>query len=232
MVIGKITNWISELNILEFGDSLIEKLIESGKVKTIADLYFLSVKDLEELDRMGKKSAKKCYDLLWAAKSVPLDIFIGGLSIPLIGSSTIRLLMAAGFDTMDKVKAVKLEQMENILGIGPMRAGSLFKGLQDNSSLIDNILKNGVEIKMQEVKDNSNSKLKSQIFVLTGKMENKRADLEAMVEENGGIVKGAVTAGVHYLVINDLESTSSKATAAKKHNTKLISENELLEMMK
>src|SRR5208282_1293817 len=62
---GRVSNWINEINILEWGETLIDKLVETGKVKTIADLYTLTVDQLAEIDRMGQKSAKKCHQLLW-----------------------------------------------------------------------------------------------------------------------------------------------------------------------
>ena len=42
-IMGRIKNWINEINILEWGDTLIEKLVRTGKVTTVADLYTLTV---------------------------------------------------------------------------------------------------------------------------------------------------------------------------------------------
>ena len=68
-------------------------------------------------------------------------------------------------------------------------------------------------------------------FCFTGKMFNKRNDLENMVKENGGEVK-SVGRTLSYLVIDDVNSGTSKATAAKKLGTTLISEEQFLEMCK
>ena len=40
------------------GPAVLQQLVESGLVRTAADLYSLKAEDVEKLDRMGKKSAE------------------------------------------------------------------------------------------------------------------------------------------------------------------------------
>jgi DNA ligase (NAD+) len=225
-VLGRLLNWIKELNVLEWGESVLTKLVDSGKVSTVADLYTLSVSDLANLDRMGQKSAQKCYDTLHANMEVPLEVILGGLSIPMIGQSTIKLVMAAGFDTLNKINACSVANFENIQGIGPTKATSLFEGLKDNEKLLTALLNNGVKVKEIVI-----GKLTGKSVCFTGTMANKRTVLEKMAIDAGGTVKGSVGKGLTFLVINDLNSTSSKAVNAKKLGTKLVSEDEFLEMV-
>ena len=63
-------------------------------------------------------------------------------------------------------------------------------------------------------------------------MKNKRPVLEKMAADAGGDVKSSVGKGLTYLVIADPNSTSSKAAAARKLGTTLISEEEFLDMVK
>jgi DNA ligase (NAD+) len=226
-ITGRIKNWIKELNILEWGDKLIEKLANEGLVENISDLYTLTVDELANLDRMGEKSAQNVYDELWKINPITLDQFIGGLSIPMIGSSTVKLLMEAGYDTLEAIRNLQLDDLHNIKGIGPAKGSSLIDGLEANSSLIDDLLANGVKIKDKVV-----GSLTGKSFALTGTMVNKRAVLEQRITEAGGTVKNSVGRGLTYLVINDLNSSSSKAVSARKYGTLLISEEELLAMVK
>ena len=53
-IVGRIKNWIKELNLLEWGDTLVEKLVESKKVVTVDDLYKLSVADLSAIRSHGR----------------------------------------------------------------------------------------------------------------------------------------------------------------------------------
>jgi DNA ligase (NAD+) len=226
-VIGRIKNWIKELNLLEWGDTLVEKLVASGKVNDVADLYKLTVDDIANLDRMGEKSAKKCHAILWDNKEISLEVLLGALSIPMIGQSTIKLIMNAGCDTLEKFGQLKADNFEQVPGVGPTKAKSLADGLVQNQKLILNILNNGVVIKGRV-----DGVLSGKSVCFTGSMNTKRPVLEKMAAEAGGDVKGSVGKGLTYLVIADPASTSSKAVAARKLGTKLISEDEFLDLVK
>lgn len=228
-VIGRIKNWIKELNILEWGETTIAKLVQSRKVKSIADLYDLSVGDIMQIDRMGQKSAEKLHELLWNNIEIPLHVFIGALSIPMIGSDIVKTVMNAGYDTLEKLRDVSTTSLESIPGIGAIRAKSLTDGIDDNEDLIEAILANGVRIK------------KKVVGSLTGKsvcftsaeipMKHKRAQLEQWAIEAGADVKSSVGKTLSYLVITDPKSTSSKAVAARKFGVKMITEDEFLRMV-
>lgn len=223
---GRIRNWIKVHNILEIGETLTTRLIESKLVLDPADLYTLKAKDIAELDRMGEKSAQNVIDSI--AKSIPttLSKFISGLSIPGIGESSIKLLESVNISNLDALLKATLTDFIITDGFGEVKAKSLFDGLKQNKKLIQKLLDNKVEIK-----DLSQNKLYGKSFCFTGAMENKRALLEKMVSDNGGTVKGSVSKGLDYLVINDLNSTSSKAQAAKKNGTNLLSEKEFLKLI-
>lgn len=226
-IVGRIKNWIKELNLLEWGDSLVEKLVEAKKVKNVADLYLLKVDDIANLDRLGEKTAKKCLEILWNNKKVPLEVFLGALSIPMIGQSTIKAIMNAGCDDLTKFGQLGAAEFEQVPGVGPTKAKFLADGLKHNQKLILSLLGNGVEIKEKIV-----GSLTGKSVCFTGTMKNKRPVLEKMAAEAGADVKGSVGKGLTYLVIADPNSTSSKAQAARKLGTTLISEEDFLDLVK
>jgi DNA ligase (NAD+) len=226
-MVGRIKNWINEINILEWGDTLIQKVVESGKVKTVADLYKLTVADLEAMDRMGQKSAQKCIDNLTAAKRLPLEVFLGGLSIPMIGQSTIKSIMSAGCDSLKRFGQLGASQFEQVPGVGPTKAKFLADGLVTYQQVILDLLANGITIKDKIV-----GTMSGKSICFTGSMKNKRPFLEKMAAEAGADVKNSVGKGLTLLVIADPNSASSKAQAARKMGTKLISEDDFLELVK
>lgn len=225
-IVGRIINWLNNLNILEWGSKLVERLVETNKVKTIVDLYKLSIDDLAGIERMGEKSAAKCHKILWEHNPLSLESFIGGLSIPMVGSTIIKLLIDDGYDSLDKIVGIKKEDLLKIKGLGPAKSESIYNGLKRNSFIIGGLLDVGIKIKEKIM-----GKLSDKSFALTGKMEHKRKDLEDLIIKNGGSIK-SVGRNLTYLVINDLESTSSKTISAKKLGTTLINELELLNMIK
>lgn len=224
---GRIKNWIKELNLLEWGDTLVEKLVDSGKVENVSDLYLLKVDDIANLDRLGEKTAKKVLEILWANKEVPLEVFLGGLSIPMIGQSTIKAIINAGCDDLTKFGQLGADQFEQVPGVGPTKAKSLADGLIANQQLILSILDNGVQIKVR-----ATGSLTGKSVCFTGSMQNKRPILEKMAADAGADVKGSVGKGLTYLVIADPNSTSSKAVTARKFGTTLISEDTFLDLVK
>lgn len=226
-IIGRIKNWIKELNLLEWGDTLVEKLVDAKKVANVADLYKLKVDDIANLDRLGEKTAKKVLDILWANKKVPLEVFLGALSIPMIGQSTIKSIMNAGCDNLTRFGQLGAAEFEQVPGVGPTKAKFLADGLKHNQKLILTLLANGVEIKVRAV-----GTLTGKSVCFTGAMKNKRPVLEKMAADQGADVKGSVGKGLTYLVIADPNSTSSKAVAARKLGTTLISEEDFLDLVK
>jgi len=223
---GRIKNWVSELNILELGDTLMEKLVDSGFVKDVSDLYKLSVDDLCKIERMAEKSAENVYNSIWKNTELPLDQLIGSLSIPMVATSTAKLVVDAGYDNFDKIYSLSHNDLENIKGMGEIKAKSFVDGIKKNKDLINKLLLNGIKIKEKIV-----GKLTGISVCFTGSMVNKRPILEQMVIDAGGTVKGSVGKGLNILVIADVNSASSKAVSARRLGTKLISENEFIEIL-
>ena len=71
-------------------------------------------------------------------------------------------------------------------------------------------------------------------FVITGSVEHfaNRNEVKAVIESKGGKVTGSVTAKTHYLINNDVNSTSSKNKKAKELGIPIITEEDFLEMLK
>jgi DNA ligase (NAD+) len=69
-------------------------------------------------------------------------------------------------------------------------------------------------------------------FCFTGKLNSmKRAEAEQIVQDNDGQAKSGVVKNLTYLVTNSKEPTA-KNTKAQSQGTKIITEEEFLEMVK
>ncbi len=224
--VGRIKRYVKELEILEWGETLIEKLVEAGLVKTPADLYRLKKETLAGIERMGDKSAENVLKTLWAKNPIPLDKLLGSLSIPGCATTTIASVMAAGFDTWDKILRGG-EDLVKVPGVGPVKGGSLYSWCKTiGYKLIPELLSVGVQIK-----ERKKGALTGLSFCFTGKSVRKRSELEEFVAEHGGSVKASVTKGLTYLVLADPNSNSTKALAARKNGTKCISEDDFIKMI-
>jgi len=225
--VGRIKRYIHTLDVKEWGDTLIERLVESGKVKTPADLYRLDVGHLTEIDRVSEHVAHKLRNLLWEKVELPIELLLGALSIPLCATQTIQMVTDAGHDSWAAIQAAELAALQAIPGLGPIKAEALYRWTHGTGDrVVSDLLRAGVRIK-EKIK----GKLTGKTFCFTGTMQRKRSELLGLVVQHGGVVKSNVAKGLTYLVIADPTSDSSKAVNARKLGTTCISEENFLAMV-
>ena len=114
----------ARMDIEGLGDSLATQLVKSGLVKSVADLYRLTLEQLMNLERMGKKSAQNLLNGIEASKDRGLARVLSGLSIPLVGEATAELL-AQAYPSIDALLAAPKEKLAEVKGMGPERAESV-----------------------------------------------------------------------------------------------------------
>ena len=113
------------LDVKGIGKKWVEQLVQAGRVKTPADLFTLTAKELLDFERMGETLAEKFVDALAQAKdSAPLYRFISALGIRHVGEQTARAL-AGRFAGMDALARASLEELTAIPDVGPEVAGSI-----------------------------------------------------------------------------------------------------------
>lgn len=223
---GRIQQWVRDLGILEWGSVLIEKVVAAGFVKTVPDLYRLTEEQLAGLGRMGESSAKRAREELWKLNPLPLERILGALSIPLCATSTMQVLVDAGFDTIDKLRVATAAQLQAVPSMGPKRAEAFVAWMAQHGGVFEDLLSTGVTLK-----DRPKGSLTGKSVCFTGKSSKPRAELERLASEAGGTVKNSVGKGLTYLVIADPNSSSSKAQAARKNGTELLSEEAYLQLV-
>jgi len=225
--VGRIKRYLTGMDIKEWGDVLVEKLVDLKLVTDVSDLYRLTEKQLASIDRMGSKSAATVVKKLKERRKIPLETLLGSLSIPLCASATIKMAMNAGFDSLEKLKGATIEQLSTVEGLGPVKAQALWSWLQKDSGVIEKLVQLGVEIE-----EKIHGKFTGKSFCFTGASSLPRTELENLVKQAGGEVKKSVGKKLTYLVMADPNSNTSKAQAARKNNTQCISEEEFMEMLK
>lgn len=223
LIEGRIHNWIDAIGALEWGDKLIEQVVAAGLVREPLDLYKLKVKDIANLERRGEKIAKKCLDQITSRLPLTLPVFLTALGIENFALQTARLIVSAGYGTLDKVLAAKEADLAAIPGLGAIKAAAIVRGLAARKGEIDRLVAAGIVPVALEAE----GPLAGLTFCFTGSGTRPRGELTQLVESNGGRVLGSVTKELNYLIIADPSSTSSKAEKARKYGTKLITEEDL-----
>ena len=97
---------------------------------------------------------------------------------------------------------------------------------------LDVILNLSKSLDIQVFKENNSSgKLKGQVFMFTGKLNNiSRAEAKSLIESNGGKIVSNVTKKLDYLVIGE-KPTNKKVELAKKIGINIITQKEWFKLL-
>ena len=208
-------------------------------------IFYLKKEDILKLDGFSEKSANNLYKSIQDAitpNKVSIPRFIKACCIDSIGEDIGKILareygsLQSMYDALSPTMRSKDEytfihdKLNSLDGIGKETAKVVLS--EDFWTSINNLW-SYIEPADYELPnaESSNSNISGKVFVLTGKMPKKRNEYEAMITSKGGIVAGSVSKNTDYLVIADVSSTSSKAVKARKLGTKLISPEELEELL-
>lgn len=224
----RIRKWLDVLDIRDFGDAILTKLFESGRVTEIADLYSLDVNDLTGHERMGETLAKKILRNLYGVRTVPLSRFVAGFNIEGVGTLIMDKAVAAGYDTLEKLRAATADELADVPGIGEVIAQTIVRGLDDLSARMDAVLATG----RIAVAEPAGGPLQGVSFCFTGSLSTMtRSAAQDRVREAGGTVTSSVTKDLGYLVTNDPESGSSKNRKATQLGVPIIDEERFVAML-
>ncbi len=220
LIEGRIENWIDALGVLEWGDKLINQLVEAKLVAEPADLYKLKPEQIAKLERRGMTIAKKVLDNLRAQLPLTLPKFLAALGIENFGLQTAKAIVAAGFDTLEKVQKATAAELSAIPGVGPSKGKAAFEGIKDRKAEIARLVAVGVE----PITKTKAGPLLGKTFCFTGSLSKPRKEFEQLVEDNGGTLLAGVTKELNYLVMSDPNSGSSKSQKARQYGTVCIDE--------
>lgn len=216
------------MDIDHLGEQTIDKLLDEGLVKDIADLYFLKKEDILKLEGFKEKSAQNLLDSIERSKKQDLSRLIYGLGIRHVGKYAAQLL-ASRYNSIDELAEASEEELKQIDGLGDKSAEAIvtFFSTEENKKLIERLKKIGVKTK--ETKKEG-LPLQGKKFVFTGALSAlSRPEASDLVKQKGGVVASSVSKDVDYVVVG--EKPGSKYEKAKKLNLKIINEEEFKKMV-
>ena len=213
------------------GPALLEQLLNAGLIKSFIDLYRLEAEPLAALDRMGNKSADNIIKAVEKSKSAEIYRLVYALGIRHIGEKAAKLL-CEHFLSIDRLFEASVEEIAEIDGYGEIMAQSVYDyfRLEGTAHLISQLKQLGVEMKPLEAKTKEGMFL-GKTFVLTGTLPTmSRKEASALIEQNGGKTSSSVSKKTDYVLAG--EDAGSKLIKAQSLGITIISEAELLEMLK
>ena len=218
------------MDIEGLGIAVVENLVNAQLVKTPGDLYFLNEEDVAQLERMGKRSAKKLLAALEKSKEQDLSRLIYAFGIRQVGQKAGKIL-AARFQTLENLQNATLEELTAVDDIGEITAQSILDWMASPQSrhLIDRLREAGVN--MTAAEQGSDRRFEGMTFVLTGALEKfTRDEASEMIEARGGKASGSVSKKTTYVVAG--EAAGSKLRKAQELGIPVLTEDEFLELLK
>jgi DNA ligase (NAD+) len=209
------------------GPNTVRLLVDRDLVRTVPDLFTLTVDDLRALPRFGTLAATHLVGAIRGARRVELDRFLLALGIPGIGTATARRL-AERFRTIDAIRLASAAQLAAISDVGPVagRAIADFFRRPASQAVIAALLRRGVVI--EPCRARPRGALAGQSVVFTGRLDTMtRPEAERLVERHGGRAQQAVTRRTGLVVAGN--APGGKLDRARTFGIPVVSERQFLQ---
>ena len=218
------------MDIEGLGYSLAESLVNSGLVKTPADLYSLDAQSVAQLDRMGKKSAENLMGQIEKSKEQDLSRLLCAFGIRQVGQKAAKVLSRT-FGSLEALESATTEELTAVEDIGPITAENVAEWLRSDQSQhqLRLLREAGVNtLSREEQKDN---RFLGKTFVLTGALTKyTRDEASAIIESYGGKASSSVSKKTSYVLAG--ENAGSKLDKARTLGIPVITEDEFEELVK
>jgi DNA ligase (NAD+) len=227
------------------GDRIIEALVDFGYLKSVADLYALTLEDLLDMKRrsderdgntpetvrQGKVATKWAENILAAiaqSKNTTLERLLFALGIRDVGESTAKIL-AKFFGALDPVMNADLEALMQVPDVGPVVAQRIVNFFHEhhNREVIISLRIAGVVWPEGAPQRSSEGPLVGKTIVLTGGLSSmSRDEAGDKLEALGAKVAGSVSKKTSIVIAG--EAAGSKLEKAKELGVEIWDESQLI----
>lgn len=238
--------YITKMGGKGLGLSTMEKILHTGKVKSLPNLYDLTVEDVIAAGMSERQATLalatihlvkpiKDNDALMLQVAAARDLkqlveawrFFSALGIPGAGETAGKALFKH-FGSLDKIRNATLDELQAVSGIGETTAKAIATWFSGNGHVVDGLLEH-VELELPK-----SGTLSGKNFVLTGAFELGKKHWQKKIEDQGGNCQSSVGKDTHYLLMekgkND-GTPSEKEEKAAKYGTEVISVSDLEKML-
>jgi len=227
-------NWVQAAADIEgVGEQSVRRLWDLGLVRSLPDLYRLTKEQLMELEGYAEISASNAIDSIQASKDVPFHRVLFGLNIPDVGWVTAQNI-ARHFEHVDRLIDASQEEIEEVEGIGPERAEAIAEWFSDaaNRQLVEDLRSLGLRFEIGDELRPVEGPLTGHTYVITGTLERfTRDEAAAELEGKGAKVLNSVSGKTTGLIVGE-EPGNSKLTKARKLEVPLLTEQDLVELLR
>lgn len=221
---GRLVKWAGRdaADIDAIGPTWIRKLVDDRKLVDPADFYRLQERDIDQYEGMGQRRAQQFIESIAASKNVGMRRALIGFSIPHASEGTAKRL-AKVFASVEEVEAATVQQLAAIDDIGIKVAESIVSFFATNRYLTIDLRDQGVNLDRLD-EDAPVDTSAGHAFCVTGSVPGykSRKDFIAALEQKGWTSQSGVGKTTEYLILDDPDSTSSKAKKARSLGVPII----------
>jgi DNA ligase (NAD+) len=233
---GRLTHFCARnaMDIEGLGEKVVDQLVEAGLIATVADIYHLAPKrsQLLALERWGEKKADNLLEAIESSKTQAFPRVLFGLGVRFVGAETAKLL-AEHFGTIDRLLSASAEDFASVFGIGERTATAIATWFQSeqNRALVQELSTLGLQMEHAgQALAGIITPIHGKTFVITGILPTmKRDEAKELIQRYGGKVAGSVSKKTDFVLAG--EEAGSKLEKAQELGVKVITEQELLQMI-
>ena len=186
------------LDIDDFGESIVNELIDRKKVSKLSDIFKLTKSDLLELDGFKEKKASKLISAIASKTNVEAYRLLNAIDIKNIGERASQKLITAFRDRIFS-GSITFDDLIAVEDIGSVAATSFVDYFSDTENINEiNALLSYVTVTYPE--ENSSECLLGKTFVITGTLTQPRKYFEDLIQDNGGKLSGSVSKKTSYVL--------------------------------
>lgn len=228
-VVGLMRKFCVEIGTKGLNAGVLTAMVVAG-IDTPAQLYSLDAARLSQVmmaggQRIGEARASAIVAEMASKTEMTLGLLLGAISIPGCAKSVMEAV-AEKFPDVEQLETIDQEELVAVPGVGPTRAAAIAAYLDTRyADIIEPLLQ------VVTVVNPSGPLSGSSVCITLGLNSGSRPQVEARIRAAGGKVKSSVGKGLTYLVCNYPDENTAKLKAAKAHGIKIISEQELLEII-
>ena len=228
-------HWVGPaLDIEGVGEKFVRRLWDEGILRSLPDLYRLTVEQLASLEGYGEASAASAVAAIASSRDQPMQRALFGLNIRNVGWVVAQSL-ARNFSTLTELAKASSEEIQQVDGIGPDRADAIVEWFADeeNRLVIEELQSLGLRLEGEPRPtdlDRNAAPLDGNTYVLTGTLErHTRDEARDALEALGAKVANSVSKKTTALVAGI--GGGSKLAAAERLDIEILDESDFEQLI-
>lgn len=212
-MVNKLVNFASRsvMNIRGLGESIIESLVEAGKVSKFDDIYRLTAEDVIGIGNLRAKGAGKLIAAIDASRKNYLHQLIEGFSVPGVGHQASPVIadcinhlggLSAVCAMGDRMESILGEEAE-VKGVSKLIVSRLCKWISSHTDTVMYFVDNGIAQSVKETTVTS-AKLAGKVCIMTGVFTALERDkFKELVVANGGTICSGISKKTNIVLLGD-----------------------------